>query len=192
MRCEEGNDHVLRDFDAAISTSSRPGLITHLAISSIGLPVGSFGAAAHVVDNMVFDPVLMCCMSTLLRTKMSLMFPLTWLTMKRMAKERGKVTPSVQVNPYRALTLRSHPPQMWVHTRLSDASRMQSLSLLASTHMWLNSEPGSERGSRASIVFDVDDNFVDLCCDAESRHCAETRGLSGQGKTLSVKLMTWW
>ncbi|KAI9060619.1 hypothetical protein FKP32DRAFT_1613598 [Trametes sanguinea] len=61
----EGNDQVLRDFDAATGTSTRPALITHLTGSSIGSPVGSFASGARVVGNMIFDPQRMCWISTL-------------------------------------------------------------------------------------------------------------------------------
>ena len=61
-------------------------------------------------------------------------------------------------------------------SRLSDVSRMQSPSPVPSSRIRSNSESGSERGSRASIVFDVEDNFVDLCRDAESRHRADMKG----------------
>ena len=45
----EGNDQALRDFDAAVGTSTRPALITHLTGSSIGSPVGSFASGARIV-----------------------------------------------------------------------------------------------------------------------------------------------
>ena len=60
----EGNDQVLRDFDAAVGTSVRPALITQLTGSSIGSPVGNI-AGARVVGNMLFDPTRMCWVSTL-------------------------------------------------------------------------------------------------------------------------------
>jgi len=61
----EGNEQVLRDFDVAVGTSTRPALITHLTGSSIGSPVSSFTTSARVVGNMMFDPVRMCWISRL-------------------------------------------------------------------------------------------------------------------------------
>lgn len=171
----EGNDHVLRDFDAAIGTSSRPALITHLTGSSIGSPVGNFGAAARVVGNMVFDPVRMCWMSTLPPDEDE---PDVFADMADDEEDgdwEGKGG-TIRANQPLSRLNTTNTSTSDASTRLSDASRMQSPSPVESTHMRSNSESGSERGSRASIVFDVEDNFVDLCRDAESRHRAEMRG----------------
>lgn len=61
----EGNEHILRDFDAATGTSTRPALITHLTGSSIGSPVSSFAGGMRIVGNMIFDPARMCWISRL-------------------------------------------------------------------------------------------------------------------------------
>jgi hypothetical protein len=63
----EGNDQVLRDFDNAISSSTRPALITHLSGAALGSPVNSASGipGARVVGNMLFDPVKMCWISQL-------------------------------------------------------------------------------------------------------------------------------
>ncbi len=42
------------------------------------------------------------------------------------------------------------------------------------------SDSGSERGSRASMVCDVDDTFMDTCMLAEERHRHEMRGWKGK------------
>jgi hypothetical protein len=42
------------------------------------------------------------------------------------------------------------------------------------------SDSGSERGSRASMVYDVDDTFMDTCMLAEERHRHEMRGWKGK------------
>ncbi|CAE6493278.1 unnamed protein product [Rhizoctonia solani] len=64
----EGNEQVLREFDAH-AAPSRPALITHLTGSSIGglmSPTGSMLASgARIVGNMLFDPVRMCWISRL-------------------------------------------------------------------------------------------------------------------------------
>jgi hypothetical protein len=74
----EGNDHVLRDFDMAVGTSTRPALITHITGSSIGSPLGSFASGARIVGNMVFDPGRH-------QKRMSQMFLPTWQMTKRTA-----------------------------------------------------------------------------------------------------------
>lgn len=63
----EGNDHVLRDFDNAMSSSTRPALITQLSGAALGSPVSSASGipGARVVGNMLFDPVKMCWVSQL-------------------------------------------------------------------------------------------------------------------------------
>lgn len=171
----EGNDQILRDFDAAIGTSSRPALITHLTGSSIGSPVGNFGAAARVVGNMVFDPVRMCWMSTLPPDEDE---PDVFADMADDEEDGdweakgGTIRASQQIS--RANTTSTTTSD--ASSRLSDVSRMQSPSPVPSSRIRSNSESGSERGSRASIVFDVEDNFVDLCRDAESRHRADMKG----------------
>ncbi|KIY71781.1 hypothetical protein CYLTODRAFT_486897 [Cylindrobasidium torrendii FP15055 ss-10] len=57
----EGNDHVLREFDAVV-TSTRPALITPFP----GSPVSAgFSTSARKVGNMLFDPAKLCWISTL-------------------------------------------------------------------------------------------------------------------------------
>jgi hypothetical protein len=63
--CWEGNEHVLRDFEAVTGTSTRPALITHLTGSSMGSPAPGFAAGARIVGNMIFDPIKMCWLSRL-------------------------------------------------------------------------------------------------------------------------------
>lgn len=55
----EGNDHEARVFESTLVSSSRPALITNPSYQSPGARGGS-KAQAHVVGNMVFDPVAMC------------------------------------------------------------------------------------------------------------------------------------
>jgi len=38
------------------------------------------------------------------------------------------------------------------------------------------SESGSDRGSRASMVYDIDEDFIERCKAAEQRHIAEMKG----------------
>lgn len=46
----------------------------------------------------------------------------------------------------------------------------------ARSHTRTISECGSDRGSRASVVYDVDEHFVAKCYAAEERHEAEIKG----------------
>ena len=170
----EGNDHVLRDFDAAIGTSVRPALITHLTGSSIGSPVGNFGPTARVVGNMVFDPVRLCWMSTLAPEEDE---PDVFADMADDEEDDGWEgkggTIRASLQPSRSTANTSD-----TSSRVSDASRMQSPSPVQSSHGHSRSESGSDRGSRASIVFDVEDNFVEMCRAAEGRHRIEMKGWS--------------
>ncbi|WVQ96566.1 hypothetical protein IAU59_003671 [Kwoniella sp. CBS 9459] len=72
----EGNESVLRDFDAVSTTSARPALITHYTGSSVGVggmssPVGAAGSAGsappapRIVGDMQFDPIHMRWVSIL-------------------------------------------------------------------------------------------------------------------------------
>ncbi|WVF69058.1 hypothetical protein IAT40_003832 [Kwoniella sp. CBS 6097] len=69
----EGNESVLRDFDAVSTTSARPALITHYTGSSVGVagvssPVGAVGStpsAPRIVGDMQFDPIHMRWVSIL-------------------------------------------------------------------------------------------------------------------------------
>lgn len=157
----EGNDQALRDFDVAVGTSTRPALITHLTGSSIGSPVGSFASGARVVGNMIFDPSRMCWISTLPpeEEEPDVFADLAddeddddWEakagTIKASQQQQGPSVNSSGVEP---------PSPARSHTRSM-------------------SESESDRGSRASMVCNVDEGFLDLCRIAEERHRSEMRG----------------
>ncbi|KAI0094967.1 hypothetical protein BDY19DRAFT_57172 [Irpex rosettiformis] len=160
----EGNDQVLRDFDATVGTSTRPALITHLTGSSMGSPVNSFAAGARKVGNMIFDPSRMCWVSTL---------------------PPDEDEPDVFANladdedsdawDAKADTIRANLPLNM------DKDTTPSLQIKASTSSVSSrarsrSESESDRGSRASMICDVDDGFLDTCQAAEQRHRHEMRG----------------
>ncbi|TDL28582.1 hypothetical protein BD410DRAFT_893568 [Rickenella mellea] len=161
----EGNDHVLRDFDAAVGTSTRPALITHLTGSSIGSPVGTFGSAARMVGNMIFDPVRMCWMSTLPPEDDE---PDIFADMAddedddRWETKGGTIRASQQ-----------HVPKTTSDTSGSTSSISNSDQ---ARHRRSMSESGSDRGSRASMVCDVDDQFFEICRKVEVRHRVEMKG----------------
>ena len=162
----EGNDHVLRDFDMAVGTSTRPALITHITGSSIGSPLGSFASGARIVGNMVFDPRRMCWVSTLPPEEDE---PDVFANLAD--DEEDSVWES------KGDTIRA------IISRVSDASASTSLDARAcaaspaGSHSRTISESGSDRGSRASMmVCDVDAAFLESCRTAEERHRAEMKG----------------
>ena len=161
----EGNDQVLRDFDAAIGTSTRPALITHLTGSSIGSPVSSCTPGARRVGNMIFDPIRMSWISTL-------------------PPEEDE--PDVFANladdendsdcwQRKTETIRATPSISSVAD--SSLSSSQELPSPLHTHSRTISDSGSDRGSRASLVVcDVDEAFLERCRAAEERHRTELKG----------------
>jgi hypothetical protein len=156
----EGNEHVLRDFDAATGKSLRPALITHLTGSSIGSPVSSFAAGARLVGNMIFDPSRMCWISTLPAEEDE---PDVFANLADDEEDAdgweskdGTIRASIQ-----NLTLSS------CDTTIS--------STLHKNHTRTISDSGSERGSRASIVYHIDDAFLESCQLAEARHSLEMK-----------------
>ncbi|ESK97959.1 two-component gap byr4 [Moniliophthora roreri MCA 2997] len=163
----EGNEHILRDFDAVV-TSTRPALITHLTGSSIGSPVGSFASGARIVGNMIFDPQRMCWISTLPPEEDE---PDVFANLADDEEEgdgweskggtiRGGIKSLTPSETSRTSTSMSgmlvDPPSP------SRSSRTRSPSV-----------SDDDRGSRASIHYDIDANFVDSCRAAEQRHHAE-------------------
>ncbi|KAL4070835.1 hypothetical protein J3A83DRAFT_3290693 [Scleroderma citrinum] len=165
----EGNDQVLRDFDAVVGTSTRPALITHLTGSSIGSPVGSFASGARKVGNMIFDPTRMCWISTLPpdQEEPDVFADLAddededaWET------KGGTIRASQQNCASAAAFIRDSQPSSILITAPSPSrSRTRTTS-----------ESESDRGSRASIVYDVADDFVEVCRSAEDRHRSEMKG----------------
>lgn len=178
----EGNDQALRDFDSAMGTSARPALITHLTGSSVGSPAGNFGATSRVVGNMIFDPTRMCWMSTLPPEEEE---PDVFADLADDEEDGdweakgGTIRASQQV-----LLGNASSSDAGAH---SDCSR-KTPSPVPSTYsrMRSQSQSDSDRGSRASVVFDVEDNFIDLCHAAENRHRAEMKGWTlGRSDSLS-------
>ncbi|TRM66432.1 hypothetical protein BD626DRAFT_487739 [Schizophyllum amplum] len=161
-----GNDQALRDFDAATGTSTRPALITHLTGSSIGSPVGSFASGARIVGNMIFDPQRMCWISTLPPEDEE---PDVFANM---ADDEGDDAWETKGGTIRA-SLGSTTSEASA-TSTSTGSPPRSISR---SHMRTVSESGSEHelGSRASLVCDIDDNFVENTRRAEERHRQEMR-----------------
>ena len=159
----EGNDQALRDFDAAVGTSIRPALITHLTGSSIGSPVNSFAAGARKVGNMIFDPTRMCWISTL-----------------SPEDEEPDVFADLADDEdddaweAKADTLR--PTQPISVANMSSISQMEPITSSTISRTRSRSESESDRCSRASMFCDVEDGFFEKCHAAEERHRSEMRG----------------
>ena len=166
----EGNDQALRDFDAAVGTSTRPALITHLTGSSIGSPVGSFASGARVVGNMIFDPQRMCWISTLPpdEEEPDVFAELADDEDDDWEARGGTIRASLQLQGgATAPTASNKSPD-------SSTSRAEPPSP-ARSHTRSMSESESDRCSRASMVCDVDDTFVEKCRAAEERHRVELK-----------------
>lgn len=166
----EGNDQALRDFDAAVGTSTRPALITHLTGSSIGSPVGSFASGARVVGNMIFDPSRMCWISTLPPEEDE---PDVFADLADDEDEDWEA---------KGGTIRATQPGSANNTNTSvallsrsNSSRTEAPSS-ALSHRRSLSDAESDRGSRASYVCKVDADFRDKCRAAEERHRVEMKG----------------
>lgn len=171
----EGNDQVLREFDAAMGTSTRPALITPFASSIIGSPSASSSNNARVVGNMYFDPQQMRWISTLPPDEEE---PDVFANMADDEEDSDAWEA-------KSGTIRANAQG----PRLSNASsassgkdaldaRMASPSRVAPGHTRSISDSGSsERGSRASMyVGEVDEEFAVKCRQAEERHRTELKG----------------
>ncbi|KAF7339573.1 hypothetical protein MSAN_02171800 [Mycena sanguinolenta] len=166
----EGNEQVLRDFDAAVGTSTRPALITHLTGSSIGSPVGSFANGARIVGNMMFDPARMCWISTLPPDEDE---PDVFANLADDEDDEGWESKGGTIRASLQLGCSSNSSASTA-TELptpatSPARRESYVRAMSETS-------DSERGSRASVVFDVDEAFLASCRAAEERHRAEMKG----------------
>jgi len=175
----EGNEQVLRDFDAAVGTSTRPALITHLTGSSIGSPVGSFANGARIVGNMIFDPARMCWISTLPPDEDE---PDVFANLADDEDDEedggsaggweskgGTIRASLQLA---ASSNSSTSTATEIPSAAPSPARSESASYVRAT----SETSDTERGSRASVVFDVDEAFLESCRTAEERHRAEMKG----------------
>ncbi|KAI9512861.1 hypothetical protein F5148DRAFT_1160403 [Russula earlei] len=169
----EGNDQALREFDAAMPPT-RPALITHLTGSSVGSPAGSFASGARRVGNMIFDPGRMCWISTLSPEDEE---PDVFADLADDEEDTtvweahgGTIRAAPSWNSSSLISeTSSSAASSRIESPVSTRSRAQSLS-----------DSGSERGSRASMVYDVDDTFLETCRLAEERHRQEMRGWKGK------------
>ncbi|KAH9847401.1 hypothetical protein C2E23DRAFT_907192 [Lenzites betulinus] len=172
----EGNDQALRDFDAATGTSTRPALITHLTGSSIGSPVGSFASNARVVGTMVFDPQGLRWVSTLPPDEEE---PDVFADLADDEDDddweaRASTIRASQQLQGQGAVCTAASSDVSTHSNASSA-RVEPPSP-ARSHTRSMSESESDRCSRASMVCDIDDGFIEKCRAAEERHRAELKG----------------
>jgi hypothetical protein len=155
-----------------VVTSTRPALITHLTGSSIGSPVSSFATGARKVGNMIFDPQRMCWISTLPPEEEE---PDVFANLADDEDEDDAKGDTIRVNLQSMLTT----PDTSVNSRTSTSMSGtigDTSSSSRSNYDRAPSESGSERGSRASMVYDIDEHFVEKCRAAEQRHTTEMKG----------------
>lgn len=163
----EGNEQALRDFDAAVGTSTRPALITHLTGSSIGSPVNSFAAGARKVGNMIFDPSRMCWISTLPPEEDE---PDVFADLADDEDEDWDA---------KCDTIRANQQALGSNKDTT----LESASSLTPNRRRSLSESESDRCSRASMVCDIEEDFFEKCLAAEQRHRSEMRGWTTPSET---------
>lgn len=193
----EGNEQILRDFDAVVASSSRPALITNLSGQGPSTPVNGQSSATtpKVVGSMLFDPIKMCWVHQLgdefeedpfaaidELDKLDEEEGEGWATMKVNAppSELGTSIGSAP-GPVQRLWTEPSPARSFGRTR-ANTHHTQSTSELESVG-------GSDRGSRmysneeherlaAGDVdqWDVSEELLRQCQEAEDRHKAEVKG----------------
>jgi hypothetical protein len=121
---------------------------------------------------MIFDPARMCWMSTLPPDEEE---PDVFAELADDEEDDGWET--------KGGTIRANQPASIAESAAtsdtSDAgssSRIEPLSPPRSLRRRSSCESSSDRGSRASLVYDVDENFLQMCRDAEARHKSELKG----------------
>ncbi|KAK0498409.1 hypothetical protein EDD18DRAFT_1283654 [Armillaria luteobubalina] len=158
----EGNEQVLKDFDVA---STRPALITHLTGSSLGSPAPSFASGARIVGNMIFDPARMCWISTLPPEDEE---PDVFANLAD-DEEEGDGWET------KGGTIKAVMSTSDISMSSANGSSV-SVSTFGRCRARAASEADSERFSRASMVCDIDEHFVQKCREAEARHHTEMKG----------------
>jgi hypothetical protein len=187
----DGNEQVLRDFDAAVASSSRPALITNLSAPGPSTPVNGQSSATtpKVVGSMLFDPVNMCWVHQLGDAFEEDPFA-------AIDEEEGEGWGTIKVNhpPSELGTSVGSPPDP-IHYLRKEASPARGLvRARANTHHTqsaseLESAGGSDRGSRmysreeherlaAGDIdeWDISDDLLRQCQEAEERHKSEVKG----------------
>lgn len=161
----EGNEVILKDFDVVVA-STRPALITHLTGSSIGSPVGAFASGLRH-GHMVFDPKRLCWNSTLPPEEDE---PDVFANL---ADDENDNDASWEA---RGGTIRATQTGLTTSSNSSTASTTpRPLPSPSESHVG-----NCDRGSRSSIVYEIDDDFVKECQRSEERHRIEMKGWRSQ------------
>jgi len=169
----DGNESVLREFDTAMGTSTRPALITQLTGSVLGSPAGSSSNGVRVVGNMYFDPQRMCWISTLPPDEEE---PDVFANLAD--DEDDSDAWDTKSGTIRAL---AKAPRTSDASSITSCSESADGSLMSPSpvqgHSRSISDSGSERGSRASMYLgEIDEQLVEQCRQAETRHRLEMKG----------------
>ena len=193
----DGNEQILRDFDAIIASSSRPALITNLSGQGSSTPVNGQSSATtpKVVGSMLFDPIKMCWVHQLGDAFEEDPFAAID-ELEKLDEEEGEGWATIKVNsppselgtsvgsgpgPVQRLRTEPSPARSFGRTR-ANTHHTQSASELESVG-------GSDHGSRmysreeherlaAGDVdqWDVSEELLRQCQEAEERHKAEVKG----------------
>lgn len=197
----DGNEQVLRDFDAAVTSSSRPALITNLSGQGSSTPVNGQSSATtpKVVGSMLFDPINMCWVHQLGDAFEEDPFAAID-ELEKLDEEEEEGWGTIKVNPPPSelgTSVGSLPGpihHLRAHLRTEDSPARSLGRARASTQHTqsaseLESAMGSDRGSRmysreeherlaAGDIdeWDVSDELLRQCQEAEERHKAEVKG----------------
>ena len=123
---------------------------------------------------MIFDPARMCWISTLLPEDDE---PDVFADLADDEEDDGWVTKGGTIRASQpASTAESVATSDTSDTGSGSSSRIEPPSPARSLRRRSSCDSSSDRGSRASLVYDVDDNFLQMCRDAETRHKSELKG----------------
>ena len=193
----EGNEQILRDFDAVVASSSRPALITNLSGQGPTTPVNGQSSATtpKVVGSMLFDPIKMCWVHQLGDAFEEDPFAAID-ELEKLDEEEGEGWGTIKVNsPPCDLGASVGSASGLVQLLRTDPSPARSFGRTrANTHHTQSASEresvgGSDRGSRmysreeyerlaAGDVeqWDVSDELLRQCREAEERHKADVKG----------------
>ena len=180
----EGNEHILRDFDVTIASTMRPALITHLSVSSASHPAGSFGSADRIVGNMIFDPAQMCWMSISSSEKeVDVFADLDDDENMSVDEEKGDTIREQRDKFYVKYNIKPKAQQCDISARYVPYNIKHTL-----TQNYVSSESESDRGSRALLVYHIDNRFLDICRLVENRHQADMKGWMYEANLLNHEM----
>ena len=193
----EGNEQILRDFDAVVASSSRPALITNLSGQGPTTPVNGQSSATtpKVVGSMLFDPIKMCWVHQLGDAFEEDPFAAID-ELENLDEEEGEGWGTIKMNPPPCdLGASVGSASGLVHLLRTDPSPARSFGRTrANTHHTQSasereSVAGSDHGSRmysreeherlaAGDVeqWDVSEELLRQCREAEERHKADVKG----------------